>query len=261
MSLADIAGHWPPANLPPELAWALTGGCALLVGMYAWLVVRRLLAARSHEVKQAASLFAIREIAACLQVDAPVDTFHLRDVLRNAPTAAVLQFLRLHRGEQQALVVEQAEQAGVFDLALRDLGRGVLTRKIAALKQLQFARAPRFRAAVLKQVTRGLSPMVRCEALYTFVAMGSTPSDIALTIWIDGTGPAYTPRHRELFLLIAERLPDALPHLARGVSNPQFQAPLAALGPQHHPPVLVADYKSVGTSLPAGATAFTRQAA
>ncbi|HSJ78563.1 MAG TPA: hypothetical protein VK913_07495, partial [Erythrobacter sp.] len=79
----------------------------MLAVMYVWLIVRRLLTARHYEVRQAASLFAIREIAACVQGDVPVDTDHLRHVLKHAPLAAVLQFLRLHRGEHQALVIEQ----------------------------------------------------------------------------------------------------------------------------------------------------------
>ena len=246
MLLSHLLGDWPLLRFPAELLTALAGGCAVLAGMYVWLIVRRLLAARQHEIRQAAALFAVREIAACVQGDDPVDTDHLRTALRNAPLAAVLQFLRLHRGDHLALVIEQAELAGVFDPAVYHLGRGVLSREIAALKQLQFARAPRFRNAVLKQVTRGAVPLVRCEALYTFVAMGSAPSAVALAIWIDGTGPACTPRHQALFQLIAERLPGDLPQLADSVTNPQFRGALAALVAAHPPPPVLPDAAHAG---------------
>lgn len=241
MSLSHLLGDWPLLRFPAELLLALAWGCAVLAGMYVWLIVRRLLAARHHENLQAAALFAVREIAACVQGDDPVDTDHLRAALKNAPVSAVLQFLRLHRGDHLALVIEQAELAGVFDPAVYHLGRGVLSREIAALKQLQFARAPRFRNAVLKQVTRGAVPLVRCEALYTFVAMGSAPSPVALAIWIDQTGPSYTPRHQALFQLIAERLPGDLPQVADSVTNPLFRGALVALVAGRPPPLVPPD--------------------
>lgn len=233
MSLFPLLGDWPRLQFPAELLAALAGGCTLLLVMYGWLIIRRVLAAHRQDVRQAACLFAIREIAACLQGDDPVDTDNLQAALRSAPIASVVQFLRLHRGPQQALVIAQAEAAGVFDQALRDLGCGVASREIAALKHLQFARAPHIRSAVLKQVMRGATPQLRCEALYSFIAMGSTPPHVALAIWVDGTGPDFTPRHLALFQLIAARLPGVLPHLVEGVSHPQLREQLAAIAAQH----------------------------
>lgn len=211
---------------------ALVGGCGLLAAMSGWLLVRRWLAARRHDARQAANLFAVREIGACVLGDGPVDLEHLRATLSHAPIAAVLQVLRLYRSEQQAVVIGQAELAGVFDPAMKALDCGVVSREIEALKHLQFARAPRFRSAVLRQVLRGQTAQIRCEALYTFIAMGSTPPEVALAIWIDATGPTLTPRHDALFHLIAERMPGVLANLSRSVSSVPFQQELAVLAYQ-----------------------------
>lgn len=160
---------------------------------------------------------------------ADLNTYDLQQALQIAPVSVVVQYLREHGGGEQALVIEQAEMAGAFDPALRNLKSGNPAQQIEPLKQLQFARAPRFRAAVLKMATRGPTPQVRCEAIYTFVAMGGAPSLVALGMWIDGTGSDLTPRHQALYLLIAGRLPHALPHLAQVITKPQFQAQLVAL--------------------------------
>jgi hypothetical protein len=238
-SLSAILVDLATLRLPAGLIALFAGSCVLLAVIAVWLLVRRVIAARRHDERQSASLFAVREIGSLVLGDGPVDLDHLRTVLQAAPIAAVLQFLRLHRGAPQALVIGQAELAGVFDPALKALGCGIVSREVEALKQLQYARAPRFRSAVLRQVMRGATPQLRCEALYTFIAMGSTPSEVALTAWLDATGPALTPRHEALFHLIAERMPGVLPHLARSVENPQFQPSLAVLAAQsenwHHP--------------------------
>lgn len=229
----------PPWQLPPELAAAMAAGCALLAAICVWLLVRRILSASRRNSAHAASLFGVRELTSCVVGDGPVDLDHLRLTLENVPLAAVLQFLRLHRGASQAVVIAQAELAGLFDPALKALGCCNVSREIQALKHLQFARAPRFRSAVLRQVIRGSAPLIRVEALYTFIAMGSTPSEVALAAWIEATGPTLTPRHVALFLLIADRLPGALTHLARLVGNRAFQEQLAVLAVQnehlHHP--------------------------
>lgn len=202
-------------------------------------MIRRLSAARRHETRQAANLFTVRELASYVIGDNPVDLDHLRATLEAAPIDAVLHFLRLHRGATQALVIAQAELAGVFDPAVKTLGCGVASREIEALKTLQFARGPRFRTAVLRQVIRGPTAMIRIEALYTFIAMGTTPSEVALAAWIDGTGPDLTPRHLALFQLLADRLPQALPELLKLVQTRAFQDQLAVLAAQaeavHHP--------------------------
>lgn len=233
----DIAGGF--AALPAGPVAALMGGCAVLAAMSLWLLVRRLVTARQHAAQRAANLFAVREIGASVLGDGPVDLEHLRDTLAEAPITAILQVLRLYRGDQQALVIGQAELAGVFEPAIKSLGCGVPSREIEALKHLQFARAPRFRSAVLNQVMRGETAQIRCEALYTYIAMGSTPSEVALASWIDGTGPPLTPRHEALFHLIAERMPGVLSVLARSVATVPFQQQLAVLAYQyenlHHP--------------------------
>jgi hypothetical protein len=82
-------------------------------------------------------------------------------------------------------------------------------------------------------VIRGPTPLIRVEALYTFIAMGSKPSEIALAVWLDGTGPDLTPRHEALFHLIADRLPDAVPELVKLVSTRAFQEQLAVLAAHH----------------------------
>lgn len=223
-----IIADWPGMAMPPELFWLLVSGCALLAASSLGLMVRRTMTVQRAEVTEAASLFAVREIAACLHAEGPVDVDLLRDTIAAAPRAAVLQFLRLHRGEHQALVQEQAELAGTFGQALEALESGIATREIDALKQLQLARGPRFRAAVRKKVMRAATVQVRCEALYTFIAMGSDPSPLALADWIDHTGPDLTPRHRALFHLIAERLPGSLPQLIPAVGTPPFREALDA---------------------------------
>lgn len=212
---------------------AVAGGCALLGAIFLWLLIRRVLAASGHRNSQAANLFGVRELTSCVIGDGPVDLDHLRTTLEQTPLAAVLQFMRLHRGAPQAVVVAQAELAGVFDPALKALGCGTVSREIEALKQLQFARAPRFRSAVLRQAIRGSTPLIRVEALFTYIAMGSTPSEIALAAWIDDTGPTLTPRHLALFQLIADRLPGELSHLTHLVEARTFQEQLAVLAVQH----------------------------
>ncbi len=223
----------PPLQLPAGPAAAMVGGCALLAAVSVWLLIRRLVAASRHRMSQAANLFGVRELTSCVVGDGPVDLDHLRLTLEQTPLAAIMQFLRLHRGASQAVVIAQAELAGVFDLSLKALGCGVASREIEALKQLQFARGPRFRSAVLRQAIRGSGPLIRVEALYTFIVMGSTPSEVALAAWIDDTGPALSPRHLALFQLIADRLPGDLPILARLVENRAFQEQLAVLAVQH----------------------------
>ena len=223
----------PPLQLPAGPAAAMVGGCALLTAVSVWLLVRRLAAASRQRTSHVANLFGVRELTSCVVGDGPVDLDHLHLTLEHTPLAAIIQFLRLHRGASQAVVIAQAELAGVFDLSLKTLGCGVVSREIEALKQLQFARGPRFRSAVLRQAIRGSAPLIRVEALYTFVVMGSTPSEVALGAWIDGTGPALLPRHLGLFQLIADRLPGALPHLARLVGNRAFQEQFAVLAVQH----------------------------
>lgn len=223
----------PTLQLPAGPVAAVAGGCALLAAMSVWLLVRRLWAASRHRANQAANLFRVRELTSCVVGDGPVDLDHLRLTLGHTPLAAILHFLRLHRGASQAVVIAQAELAGVFDPALKALGCGVVSREIEALKQLQFARGPRFRSAVLRQAIRGSGPLIRVEALYTFIAMGSTPSEVALAAWIDDTGPGLSPRHLALFQLIADRLPGALPDLARLVENRVFQEQFAVLAVQH----------------------------
>ena len=220
-------------GLPPTLVAAMVGGCLLLAAICVWLLVRRTISASRRRSHDAANLFGVRELAACVLGDGPVDLDHLQHTLANMPLAAVLHFLRLHRGAPQQVVIAQAELAGVFDPALKSLGCGIASREIEALKQLQFARGPKFRSAVLKLATRGTTQLIRVEALFTFIAMGSKPSDVALAAWIDGTGPAMTPRHLSLFQLIGDRLPGELPHLARMVENRAFQEQLAVLAVQH----------------------------
>lgn len=231
--LSDLLAYWPDWRLPPALVSAMFGMCSVLALLCSALMIRRIKAARRHEGRHAANLFAVRELASYALGDNPVDLDHLRATLEDAPIAAVLQFLRLHRGATQAMVIAQAELAGVFDPALEALGCGVVSREVEALKTLQFARGPRFRSAVLRQVIRGSTPMLRVEALYTFVAMGTTPAAEALAAWIDGTGPDLTPRHQALFQLVADRLPEALPDLARLVTARGFQDQLAVLAAQH----------------------------
>lgn len=223
----------PPLQLPAGPVAAVAGGCALLAAISVWLLIRRVVAASLHRMSQAANLFGVRELTSCVVGDGPVDLDHLRLTLEQTPPAAILQFLRLHRGASQAVVIAQAELAGVFDPSLKALRCGVVSREIEALKQLQFARGPRFRSAVLRQAIRGPTPLIRVEALYTFIAMGSTPAEVALAVWIDDTGPAMSPRHLALFQLIADRLPGALPHLARLVENRAFQEQFAVLTVQH----------------------------
>jgi hypothetical protein len=242
----NIAGRLPALRLPAGLVSAMFAGCALLAVICTWLLVRRVLTARRHEAHQAANLFMVRELGSYVLGDNPVDLDHLRATLEKAPLASVLQFLRLHRGPTQALVVAQAELAGIFDPALRTLGCGVPSREIEALKQLQFARGPQFRAAVLRQVIRGPTALQRAEALYTFVAMGTRPSEIALAVWIDGTGPELTPRHQALFQLIADRLPDVLPELTALVRTRAFQEQLAVLAAHHA--AMHAPLPSIGAS-------------
>ncbi len=229
----NIVGYLPALRLPAGLVDAMFGGCALLAGICAWLMVRRVLAAQRRETTQAANLFMVRELGSYVLGEHPVDLDHLRATLEQAPLQSILHFLRLHRGQTQALVIAQAELAGVFDPAIKALGSGVASRQIEALKHLQFARGPAFRSAVLRQVIRGPTPLLRVEALYTFVAMGTSPSEIALAIWIDGTGPDMTPRHQALFQLIADRLPDVLPDLVQLVTTRAFQDQLAVLAAQH----------------------------
>lgn len=219
--------------LPEGPVTLLLAGCAALALVAIWLMVRRAAAARRHEARQAADLFLVRELGSYVLGDGPIDSDHLRATLEQAPMASILQFLRLHRGHLQAQVIAQAELAGVFDPALKSLGCGVASQEIAALKQLQFARAARFRSAVLRQVMRGSSALVRTEALFTLIAMGTEPSDVALAAWIDGTGPDLTPRHQALFQLIADRLPDILPDTARMVTTRAFQGQLAVLAAQY----------------------------
>ncbi len=231
--LSDILADLTAWRLPAGLVSAMFALCTLLATLSAALMIRRLLTARRQETRHAANLFAVRELASYVLGDHPVDLDHLHATLKDAPIAAVLHFLRLHRGPTQALVIAQAELAGVFDPALEALGCGVTSREIEALKQLQFARGPRFRSAVLRQVIRGPTPMLRVEALYTFVAMGTTPAAEALAAWIDGTGPELTPRHQALFQLVADRLPHALPELVRLVTTRAFQEQLAVLAAQH----------------------------
>jgi hypothetical protein len=223
----------PPLRFPAGPTAALAGGCALLAAIFLWLLFRRALATLRHRNSQAANLFGVRELTSCVIGDGPVDLDHLRTTLEQTPVAAALQFMRLHRGAPQAVVIAQAELAGVFDPAFNALGCGTLSREIEALKQLQFARGPRFRSAVLMQAIRGSTPLIRVEALFTYIAMGSTPSEIALAAWIDATGPTMTPRHLSLFQLIADRLPGDLSHLARLVETRPFQEQLAVLAVQH----------------------------
>jgi hypothetical protein len=239
MTVFDQPGPMLDVPLAAGLVEVMAGGCALLVVMFTGLFVRRLIADHRRETRQAASLFAVREIFACVQGEGPIDPEHLRAVLRAAPIEAVLQFVRLQRGDHLALVIDQAEQAGVFDPALEALRSKVLSRKLAAIRQLQFARGTRFRSAVLGQVIRGVSPQVRCEALYCFITMGSTPPIPVLGLWVDGTGPAMTPRHGALFDLIAARFPASLGHLASCVDHPDFRARLIALAAAR-PPILAA---------------------
>jgi hypothetical protein len=231
--LSDILAYLPEWRLPPALTGAMFVMCSALALLCAGLMIRRLAAARRHESRHATNLFAVRELASYALGDNPVDLDHLRATLEDAPIAAVLQFLRLHRGPTQAMVIAQAELAGVFDPALEALGCGIGSRETEALKTLQFARGPRFRSAVLRQVIRGPTPMLRVEALYTFVAMGTTPAAEALAAWIDATGPDLTPRHQALFQLMADRLPEALPTLTRLVTTRAFQDQLAVLAAQH----------------------------
>lgn len=223
----------PSWRLPAGPALAVIGGCALLALISVWLLIRRLVSASRRRTTNAANLYAVRELSACVLGDGPVDLDHLRDTLEHLPLDAVLHFLRLHRGAPQQVVIAQAELAGVFDPALKALGCGVASREIAALKQLQFARGPQFRAAVLKQATRGKTPLIRVEALFTYIAMGSKPSDVALAAWLDATGPTVTPRHLSLFQLIADRLPGDLSHLAQIVETRAFRDQLAVLAVQH----------------------------
>lgn len=227
-----IAAHLPAWRLPAGLVGAMLGLCSLLAALCATLMIRRVRAARRREACRAAELLALRELAACVLGPQPADPARLRAVLEDAPVAAVLHFLRLQRGATQALVIAEAERAGVFDPALATLGCGIASREIAALRQLHFARAPRFRSAILRQVIRGSTPLVRVEALYSLVAMGDAPATSALAAWIEGTGPGCTPRHAALLQLIAERLPEALPQLARLVSNPALRDRLAVLAAQ-----------------------------
>lgn len=226
-------GQLPALRLPAWLVWTMVAGCALLVAIALWLMVRRIASARRREADAAANLFMVRELSSYVLGDGPIDSDHLRATLEQAPIASVLQFLRLHRGATQAQVIAQAELAGVFDPALAALGSGVASREIEALKQLQFARGPKFRSAVLRQVIRGPTASLRTEALYTFMAMGTAPSEIALAAWIDGTGPDLTPRHQALFQLIADRLPEALPDLANLVTVRAFREHFAVLAAQH----------------------------
>lgn len=223
----------PPLRFPAGPTAAVAGGCALLAAIFLWLLVRRVLAAARLRNSQAANLFGVRELTSCVIGDGPVDLDHLRDTLEQTPTAAILQFMRLHRGAPQAVVIAQAELAGVFDPALKALGCGTISREIEALKQLQFARGPRFRSAVLKQAIRGSTPLIRVEALFTYIAMGSRPSEIALAAWIDDTGPTLTPRHLALFQLVADRLPGELSYLAKAVETRAFQEQFAVLAVQH----------------------------
>ena len=231
--LWTIAAKVPALALPEGPVMLLLAGCAALAAISAVLMLKRSLATRRHEARKAADLFMVRELGSYVLGDGPIDADHLRATLEQAPMAAILQFLRLHRGHVQAQVIAQAELAGVFDPALRDLSCGVASREIAALKQLQFARAARFRSAVLRQVMRGQSALVRTEALYTLVAMGTDPSDVALAAWIDGTGPDLTPRHRALFQLIADRLPGILPDIAKLVTTRSLKDELAVLAAQY----------------------------
>jgi hypothetical protein len=227
----NLAAHIPDIampDIPSGLAAGMVGGLFFLSMGFVMLFFRRIGAERRLRTNQAASLYAIREISACFQDDWPCDTEHLRQVLQAAPLDAILQFLRVYRGMHRAIVMQQAELAGVFDPLLDELSCGVASRQLAALHQLQFARGTRFRQAVRKQIMNGKTPQLRVEALRTFLLMGSQPASIVLAQWIDGTGPGLTARHEALFTLLAERYPEQLADVLNAITNPVFQSYLAA---------------------------------
>jgi len=228
INLAALVPDFAMPDIPVGLVAAMMGGLMCLLMMFVMLFFRRSGAERRLRTHQAASLYAIREISACFHDDWPCDTEHLRQVLRAAPLDAILQFLRVYRGIQRAIVMQQAELAGVFDPALNELESGVESRQLGALHQLQFARGTRFRQAIRKQIMRGKTPQLRLEALRIFLLMGSQPAAIVLAHWIDGTGPGLTARHEALFTLIADRYPDQLADVQDAITNPVFQSYLAA---------------------------------
>ncbi len=202
----------------------LLGTSCFLALCFALLMARRFRTERLREAKTASRLYALREIAACFDHDGQVDAGRLAAAVDTAPMEAVVQYLRIHRGDERTKVMAAAQAARKFHPALTALRSNVETRQLAALYQLQFARGTPFLEAVRQAAMTSRFSQVRCEAISTFLDMETHPAAIAVAHWINDSGPALTGRHEILLRKVALHYFDEIELLAFAIENPCFVA-------------------------------------
>lgn len=159
---------------------------------------------------------------ACFDNDGLVEPSRLEAAVAVAPVDALVQFLRIHRGQQRTKVMAAAQAAGKFDPALKALQSGIESRQLAALHQLQFARGKPFLETVRMAAMTSGFPQVRCEAISTLLDMETHPSAVAIAHWINDSGPTLTPRHEIVLHKVAQHYFHEIEMLAFSMENPVF---------------------------------------
>lgn len=200
----------------------LLGTSCFLALCFALLMSRRFQTERLREAKSASRLYTLREIAACFDHDGQVDADRLATAVETAPMEAVVQYLRIHRGDERTKVMSAAQTAGKFHPALKALRSGLETHQLAALYQLQFARGTPFLEAVRQAAMTSRFSQVRCEAVSTLLDMETHPAAVAVAHWINDSGPTLTGRHEILLKKVALHYFDEIELLAFAIENPCF---------------------------------------